>query len=400
MRQEGEALVCDAQGLVQSVVHDGLKLESRLRPGTSVINLAEDADIAKAQRFLDLLQNSHAAYDWEITVNLDGLPETLHFAGGQIEGGFLVIIARTRDQLNVLSDELMRINNEQTNKLRAAAKELSLFARKSVSGDELLLQELTTVNNELANLQREMSKANVALAALNEQKNRFLGMAAHDLRTPIGTILTYSEFLEVEAADRLDEEQRSFVKIIRDSSQFMLNMIDDLLDVSVIESGQLRLERQPEDIAGLIGRLIVPLRPLAIKKQIELLFSPTEIPFPAVSIDAGKIEQVLNNLIGNAVKYSHVNTVIRIAAAIGVDEIRVSVSDQGQGIPKEELSRLFQPFSKTSVRSTGGEKSTGLGLAITRRIVEGHGGHIEVESEVGRGTTFTFTLPILPDGQY
>ncbi|MBV5323507.1 HAMP domain-containing histidine kinase [bacterium] len=378
MRQEGEALVCDAQGLVQSVVHDGLKLASRLRPGTSVINLAEDADIAKAQRFLALLQSSHAAYDWEITVNLDVLPETLHFAGGQIEGGYLVIIARTRDQLNVLSDELMRINNEQTNKLRAAAKELSLLARKSV-------------NNDLANLQREMSKANVALAALNEQKNRFLGMAAHDLRTPIGTILIYSEFLETEAADRLDEEQRSFVKIIRDSSQFMLNMIDDLLDVSVIESGQLRLERQPEDIASLIGRVIVPLRALAIKKKIALLFSPSEIPLPAISIDVGKIEQVLNNLVGNAVKYSHVNTLIRISAVIGDGEIRVSVSDQGQGIPKEELTRLFQPFSKTSVRSTGDEKSTGLGLAITRHIVE---------SEVGRGTTFTFTLPILPDGQY
>ena len=398
MRQDGEALMCDVQGLVQSVVHDGLRLESRLRPGTSVINLAEDADIAKAERFLALLQSSHAAYDWEITVNLDGLPETLHFAGGQIEGGYLVIIARTRDQLNVLSDELIRINNEQTNKLRAAAKELSLLARKSVSGDELLLQELTTVNNELANLQREMSKANVALAALNEQKNRFLGMAAHDLRTPIGTILTYSEFLETEAADHLDEEQRSFVKIIRDSSQFMLNMIDDLLDVSVIESGQLRLERGLEDITCLIGRVIPPLRALAIKKQIALLFTPSEIPLPAVSIDADKIEQVLNNLVGNAVKYSHVNTAIRISAEIGVGEIRVSVSDQGQGIPKEDLSRLFQFFSKTSVRSTGGEKSTGLGLAITRRIVEGHGGHIEVESEVGRGTTFTFTLPLLPDG--
>lgn len=399
MTLDGEALVCDELGFVQSVVHDGLKLASRLRPGVSVIDIADGPDVAKAQRFLALLQRSHAAYDWEITVDLDGIPETLHFAGGRIEGGYLVIVARTRDQLSSLSDELMRINNEQTNKLRAAAKELSLIGDKSGSGDERLLQELTNVNNDLTNLQREMSKANIALAALNEQKNRFLGMAAHDLRTPIGTILTYSEFLETEASDRLDQEQRSFVQIIRDSSQFMLNIIDDLLDVSVIESGQLRLERQPEDINGLIGRVIVPLRRLAAQKKIALLFTPCEIPLPAVSIDAGKIEQVLNNLIGNAVKYSYANTVTSISAVTGADEIRISVSDQGQGIPNEELSRLFQHFSRTSVRSTGGEKSTGLGLAITRRIVEGHGGRIEVESEVGRGTTFTFTLPVVSDGQ-
>mgnify|MGYP003456848650 FL=1 len=112
--------------------------------------------------------------------------------------------------------------------------------------------------------------------------------------------------------------------------------------------------------------------------------------------DATKIEQVLNNLVSNAVKYSHAGTAVRVSVGAVGKEIVVAVRDQGQGIPGAELSKLFQPFSRTSVKSTAGEKSTGLGLAITHKIVEGHGGRIWVDSRQGEGSTFSFSLPLSP----
>ncbi|MBC8115676.1 MAG: HAMP domain-containing histidine kinase, partial [Candidatus Saccharimonas sp.] len=343
--------------------------------------------------FLAELQTRQAAYDWEITVATDGTLLPLHFAGACLEVGFLIMAARSRNGLAQLNEEMMRINNEQTNVVRTTAKELSLAAGKRAERDDAVYEELTTLNNDMANLHRELAKKNAELQQLNEQKNRLLGMAAHDLRTPLGAILTYAEFLEDELQAALNVEQREFLATIKELSEFMLRLVSDLLDVSAIEAGQLNLDRQPADLVRLIQRNVTLNRVLAAKKEIAVEFDP-----PAASLeftfDAGKIEQVLNNLMGNAVKFSHRGTRVRVRLEHTAEAVTVAVQDEGQGIPAASLSRLFKPFSTTSVRSTGGEQSTGLGLAIVRRIVEGHGGRIWVESEVGKGSTFSFTLPV------
>ena len=133
-------------------------------------------------------------------------------------------------------------------------------------------------------------------------------------------------------------------------------------------------------------------RMLAEKKSIRLDFA-AECGLPLFRFDRGKVEQVLNNLISNALNYSPPGTAVTVRAFRLDDSVVVSVCDHGPGIPAEELDKLFKPFSRTSVRSTAGEKSTGLGLAISRKIVDGHGGRIWAESEVGRGSTFSFSLP-------
>lgn len=259
-------------------------------------------------------------------------------------------------------------------------------------GDETMLNELTLVNNELANVQRELAAQNLLLARLNEEKNRLLGMAAHDLRTPIGVIRTYSEFLEEEIADNLTSEQKSFLSVIHSSSEFMLRLIDDLLDVSAIEAGRLSLQREPADLEKLIRRSVEMNHALGAHKRIGVEFLSPGCPVIA-PVDSGKIEQVLNNLISNAIKFSHPDTTVHVALGSDDGNEVVRVEDQGQGIPAEELNRLFDPFVTSSVRATAGESSTGLGLAIVRRIIEGHGGTVGVRSEVGRGSVFSFTLP-------
>jgi len=261
------------------------------------------------------------------------------------------------------------------------------------SADEPLFEAFTRLNNELTDAQRTLAKQNAALAELNEQKNRLLGMAAHDLRNPLGVIMGYAKFLNRTAGAKLDEKESQFVAQIEKSSQFMLRLLEDLLDVSQIESGKLNLALAPTDLGALVRNNVELNRVLAAAKNIAI---ELELPagLPAVDVDATKIEQVLNNLISNALKYSHPGTTVRVSAGARDGEFEISVRDEGQGIPPAELGRLFQAFPKTTVRSTGGEKSTGLGLAITRRIVEGHGGRIAVDSRVGEGSVFRLSLPL------
>ncbi|MDQ3212803.1 MAG: ATP-binding protein [Acidobacteriota bacterium] len=259
--------------------------------------------------------------------------------------------------------------------------------------DSALFEALSRVNNELATLHRDMAQKNVELAHLNQIKNRALGVAAHDLRNPLGVVLSYSAFLESEIGETLTIQQREFLVSIREASEFMLRMVTDLLDVSAIEAGELRLERAPTDLAALVRRTVSRNSIFAVRKRIavEMALAPG---LPPLSIDAGKIEQVMNNLIGNAVKFSHQNTRIDVSLNVGPAFVTVAVRDQGQGIPESDVPKLFKPFSRTSVRATGGEQSTGLGLAIVRNIIEGHGGQIRVESTVSKGSTFSFTLPM------
>jgi len=238
----------------------------------------------------------------------------------------------------------------------------------------------------------ELQQKNERLEQLDQQKNHMLGMAAHDIRNPLGIILGYAKFLQVDAGPLLSAEHRAFLDAITQSSEFVLGLVEQLLDISTIESGKLIIERAPMDLARLVTKHVNLINVLAVRKNIRLT---VDVPRDGAKLhaDASKLEQVLDNLIGNAIKFSPSGTTIHVRVQTNANNIEFSVQDEGPGIPRGELNRLFRPFSTTSVRASNGERSTGLGLAIARRIVEGHGGEISVESEVGRGTTFRVLLP-------
>ena len=390
--ETGIALSCDPQGVVLQVIRDSLGLASRIPAGTPLRVLAAEGAEEKIDLFLAELRTHQAVFDWEITVLVGPTLRVLHFAGARLPEGLLIVAAPSRYDLIHLHEQLALINNEQANIVRATAKEMALAAQSPRAREDSVYDDLGRLNNEMANLQRTLAKQNADLAALNSQKNRLLGMAAHDLRNPLGVILAYSEFLESEAFDKLDEEQQEFVSTIKEMSQFMLKLVTDLLDVTAIEAGQLILHRKDCDLASLIGHSVTLNGVLAAKKQITVALV-VDGPVPPLSLDVGKIEQVLNNLISNAIKFSHPNTHVEVRVGVRGPQIEVAVQDQGQGIPQSEMAKLFKPFGRASVQSTAGEQSTGLGLAIVRRIIEGHGGRIWVESTVDQGSTFTFSLP-------
>ena len=353
---------------------------------SSIIKLTADADgmITHANVFAERLagrqlKSSHiSTFFTDFNANLDvkkivtdeienslinvntyqNLPETFYFTSFKIPGGMVLI------------GELNSAESEEIRKI------------------------MISLNNELNNLTRELQKKNVQLDQLNKLKNQFLGMAAHDLRNPISTILMFSEFIIESDKYKVSDKLRKVIEVIKTSSEFMLGLLEELLDVVKIESGRLQLNLELTDMEEFIRKNIDVNTLLAAKKEIKLVVNIPQ-PLPKTMIDTNKIEQVLNNLISNAIKYSYSQTVITVNAFSTEAHVMISVEDQGQGIPKNELEKIFIPFSKISVQGTAGEKSTGLGLSIVKRIVTGHQGRIWVESEVGKGSTFHFTLPII-----
>lgn len=395
----GFALRCDAGGLVLEVMRNTPDAQKDVLIGEWFVNLVDRASQTKAEAFLSTLREQKAAFGWELNVrNENGSVESMHFAGALAETGedgetFLIVAARSRTAVSKFYNDLTRLNNEQANSLRTALKDLSLQMREQNERDSLFYDELSRLNNELTTTQRELAKKNFELARLNEQKNQFLGIASHDLRNPLEVILTYSEFLLEDTAEILSGEQTEFIHKIRSSSAYMLNLVNDFLDYSRIEAGRLELDPSPVDPAKLIYKTVERCRVIADKKQIAINFSAPE-NLPEISVDESKIEQVLANLLGNAVKFSPAGSRVEVRLESSENELIIAVRDSGQGISPQDVETLFAPFVKGKNKATSGEKGTGLGLAIVKKIVEAHGGAISFETETGAGSVFKIALPI------
>ncbi|MGE0079322.1 MAG: ATP-binding protein [Bacteroidales bacterium] len=236
---------------------------------------------------------------------------------------------------------------------------------------------------------QELEEQNKQLKQLIEQKNQFLGMVVHDLRNPIGIIQGFSELLE----NKVDNENKEYTQIISHVTADMLSMINDFLDISKIEAGKLELHKTEIDYIQFINDNIVMNRMLANNKEIAIA-TDIQIEKQTITLDDKTITQVLNNLIGNAVKYSNRNSTITIKVFKDANHIVTQIIDQGVGIPNNEIKHIFKPFSRTSISPTEGESSHGLGLTIVKKIIEQHSGTIHVSSTLGKGSVFTFSLPI------
>jgi two-component system OmpR family sensor kinase len=254
-----------------------------------------------AERFFMTVRTNKAAFNWKFDLNTKEGTRLCYFAGVFDGNEITVVAAESRAGVTQIYRDLIEINNEQTNTLRSLLKDQSLEKRQSHEGDRHLFEELAQVNNELATLQRELHKKNAELARLNEQKNQFIGILAHDLRNPLSLIIGYADFLETEMSENLGEEGREFLSVIQKSSTFMLSLVNDLLDLSVIETGKLMLNRTRFNIHDLVLESAVLYKPMAAKKQIEM---DCQVPEEAIVIEADrlKIFQVLNNIISNAIK--------------------------------------------------------------------------------------------------
>ncbi len=258
----------------------------------------------------------------------------------------------------------------------------------------------TTIAIEHARLYRDLTEKGRLLEEANRHKSAFLANMSHELRTPMNAIIGFSEVLLDQSMQVSDEERVQFLTDILHSGKHLLNLINEVLDLSKIEAGRMELHVAPAALGEVFETVQSTLRPLAAKKTIDLQVEPAEgiTPFP---MDAARIKQVLVNLVGNAIKFTPNRGRVWVRATSENGTVQVEVGDTGPGIAPEDHERIFQEFQQAqTTRGAGKPEGTGLGLTLARRFVELHGGRLWVESRVGVGSHFYFTLPIpLPPGE-
>lgn len=227
----------------------------------------------------------------------------------------------------------------------------------------------------------------------SEVKGRFLANMSHELRTPLSSIIGFSDILAERNFGELNDEQSKFVQNIRTSGEHLLELINNILDNSKIESGQMEFEPDRFFPKELIEEVFSLIEPVSETRSIELR-SDVDLDGVEIYADRIKMKQIMYNLLSNAIKFTPENGRIDISSKLLDENIQISISDTGIGIPSDKQHTIFEPYKQATSSSNGHYKGTGLGLAIVKQFVEMHGGQITVESEEGKGSTFVFTIPV------
>ena len=254
---------------------------------------------------------------------------------------------------------------------------------------EKYMRELVDTNAELELRNREIERA-------NRLKSEFLASMSHELRTPLHTIIGFSELLAEELQGPLNDKQKRFVGHIHRDSLHLLELINDILDLSKIEAGRLELRPELFDFGAVVEESFAAVRAVVRAKSIE---TQTDVQVTeAIEADRLRVKQILVNLLSNAAKFTPEGGRVSVQARIEGALLVTAVVDTGVGIAAEEQEAIFDEFYQTGVTTKGVREGTGLGLAITKRLVEGHGGVIHVDSKPGSGSRFTFTIPVRAKG--
>jgi signal transduction histidine kinase len=255
--------------------------------------------------------------------------------------------------------------------------------------DELgaLAGNLNRMNDELGRLYRE-------LEAASRHKSEFLANMSHELRTPLNAIIGFSEVLDDRMFGELNDKQAEYIRVILTSGRHLLSLINDILDLSKVEAGRMELELGTFNLRLALENALTLVRERATRHGLALDLTVDEALEDLVA-DERKLKQVLLNLLSNAVKFTPEGGRIDVRALPANGNIEVSISDTGVGIAPEDQEAIFEEFRQVG-HAARKREGTGLGLALARKFVELHGGRLWVKSEVGRGSTFTFTLPVRP----
>lgn len=389
----GFCIETDDKGIILNVVADTAHIFDIDTPGSVLYAWFDNSELPKIIDFFILLKNKHLAFN--VAANLKAKTDLQHlfyFSGVKTGENRNFIIGQLQDEsINSIYPDMTRISNEQIARIRELEKEnIALKSVEAPKSDDNI-DALSQLNNELINLQRDLVKKNKELEELINLKNYFLGMAAHDLKNPSAIIIQFADLLEEEP--NLEPKLiREIISHISHTARYMYNLVNDLLDYTASESGKIAIQSVPFSLKKLLDTTLRNNEYFGRRKNIDLsgICKPENA---TVKIDPQRIEQAVNNLVSNAFKFSHPNTKVKVIMELKNNSLIISVVDQGQGIPETEIPNLFIPFRPGKVKSTEGEKSTGLGLSLVKKITEGHGGKVEVDSRPGMGSTFRLIIP-------
>ena len=328
--------------------------------------------------------------------------------------------ALDRARINSLVEPVRRAPDELVAKLLTQVQKvvevLVFTSYRSLLTQQMHIESVTSSYHELEEKNRTLKEQNGRLQELDKLKSNFLATVSHELRTPLTSVIGYSEMLLEGMAGTMNDEQREYVKTIMEKGESLLSLISQILDLSRIESGNLRLNATDFSLKEILKAATTSIVPQATKKQITIETSVAD-DLPYLKGDRDKIGQIVVNLLGNSVKFTQTGGKITLkcsrwtgprrtpvktsddgaAALFDLKEesfVRIDVTDTGVGIPQEKLDKVFERFFQVDNSSTREFGGTGLGLSIVKSFVEAHKGEIFVESEVGKGSTFSVLLPL------
>lgn len=278
---------------------------------------------------------------------------------------------------------------EDNQRLRS---ERDLLRRRLAEVEQNFLRTVDESQREILAMNDALTAANAQLQELDRMKDAFLSMVTHELRTPLTVISGITEMFEAGIYGELAAQQSEQIRQVSLQAQRLRQLVNDLLDLSKMEAGMMRLRREMLDPRSLVAAVVEQLTTIAAQAGV-ILRNQVGYDLPEVNCDGQRIEQVLVNLISNAIKFTPAGGQVMISANDLSDTVRFTIADTGRGIPPEALPHVFNKFFQVQSSTESGANGTGLGLAIVKHIVELHVGEVAVESEVGQGSRFSFTLP-------
>ncbi|PWR72648.1 HAMP domain-containing sensor histidine kinase [Methanospirillum lacunae] len=315
----------------------------------------------------------------------------------------LTTVARRITETGDLNQEIITDTGGEIGELAHSFSTMIATIQVKEDARQMAIDELSQYRDHLSEIVKErtlqLEEANINLLHAKERaedadrlKSAFLATMSHELRTPLNSIIGFTGILLQGLAGPLNGEQEKQLGLVQYSARHLLDLINDVLDISKIEAGELKIAHEPVDIASSIKSVVKTIQPIAAGKGLEVVVNEPELAHGIIIGDRRRLEQVIMNLISNAIKFTETGT-ISVTIRDLSDHVEISVKDTGIGINKEDLNTIFKPFHQIDTGTTRKHEGTGLGLSITKKLVELHGGDITVQSTIGEGSVFTIHLP-------
>jgi signal transduction histidine kinase len=319
---------------------------------------------------------------------------------GQLDG---IVYLENNLTTGAFTPDRLEVLNLLSSQAAISIKNASLYRSLQDANAQLedysrtLEQRVADRTRQLQDKNQELEAANQQILAATERKTRFFNNMSHELRTPLDAIIGFSEVLEEQAFGALNDKQREYVNYILTSGTHLLSLINDILDLAKLDAGMMDLQSEAFPLKSLLESSLVMVQERASERSIALSLEVAD-EIDTVMGDERKVREILINLLSNAVKFTPDQGEVGIKATRTSESVRIAVWDTGVGIAPEDQPRIFEEFQQVGDKRVTKMAGTGLGLALTKKFVELHGGTIEVESRPGQGSTFIFSLPVEGDG--